>query len=343
MKLTSDIKQKIQEEYDFWKNDLWAGKDKAARAKLGQFATPPELVFKMLEKFGSLEDKDILDPCLGAGNLIAGAVIAGADPKRCYGIELDPEVLEIAKQRLGALGVPACNLKCGNALDSDAYKFGPEDKPVVHDQEAVYIDFSDPKRCTAMAMEFPATPTAVHKLDISHQSGRVLLQSFIDNAARNGMWAIFSEKTPLADGLKKTFIMDLKALVHTAEEQRLNSYDDLLPFIDDGQIDDEQAEKKAAELEAAVTQVECTDANSIIGRTFEQLLAGNERMSAGKVWRAWAEEAKQAYARYNAWKVGKPKDEVRAVHAAYRQWKVEQEAKWCKHFNARSPNDRPKK
>lgn len=291
----------------------------------------------MLEKFGSLEDKDILDPCLGAGNLIAGAIIAGADPKRCYGIELDPEVLEIAKQRLGALGVPACNLKCGNALDNDAYKFGLEDRPVVHDQEAVYIDFSNPKKCIAMTMEFPAAPTAVHQLDISHQSGQVLLQSFIDNAARNGVWTIFSEKTPLADSLKKTFIMDLKTLVHTAEEQRLNSYDDLLPFIDDG-----QDEKKAAKQKPAVKQVECTSISSIIGRTFEQLLAGNESMSAGKVWRLWAEEAKQAYARYNAWKVSKPRDEVKAAHSAYRQWKIDQEAKWCNHFNAKNPNDRHK-
>lgn len=291
----------------------------------------------MLEKFDNLEDRDILDPCLGAGNLLAATIIAGADPKRCYGIELDPEVMEIAKQRLGALGVPACNLKCGNALDDDAYKFGPEDKPVVHDQEAVYIDFSNPKSCIAMAMEFPATSTAIHKLDISHQSGRVLLQSFIDNAARNGVWTIFSEKTPLADGLKKAFIMELKALVHIAEEQRLNSYDDLLPFIDDG-----QEEKKAAEQKAEVKQVECTGINNIIGRTFEQLLAGNESMSARKVWRLWAEEAKQAYARYNAWKASKPRDEVKAVHVAYRQWKIDQEAKWCKYFNAKNPNDRRK-
>lgn len=237
MTLSDDIKAKIQAEYDSWKDKLWAGKSLKERQKLGQFATPPELVFKMLEKFDSLEDKDILDPCLGAGNLIASAVIAGADPKRCYGIELDPEVLEIAKQRLGALGVPACNLKCGNALDSDAYNFEPEDKPVAHDQEVVY---------------------------------------------------------------------------------------------------------KAAKQKTAVKQVECTDRNSIIGRTFEQLLAGNESLSAGKVWRLWAEEAKHAYARYNAWKVGKPRDEVKVVHSAYRQWKIDQEAKWCKHFNSKNPNDRHK-
>ena len=237
MKLTKKQKNAIESEFKQWTETQYAGKDKKERQKLGQFFTPPALTIKMLEKFDSVKDKDILDPCLGAGNLLAGAVIAGADPKRCYGIELDPEVLEIARQRLGALGVPACNLKCGNALDSDAYKFGLKDKPVVHDQEVVY---------------------------------------------------------------------------------------------------------KAAKQKTAEKKVECTDSNSIIGRTFEQLLAGNESLSAGKVWRLWAEEAKHAYARYNAWKVCKPRDEVKAVHTAYRQWKIDQEAKWCKHFNTKNPNNRRK-
>lgn len=122
MTLSDDIKAKIQDEYDSWKDKLWAGKDKAARAKLGQFATPPPLTIKMLEKFDSIEDKDILDPCLGAGNLIAAAIIAGADPKKCYGIELDSEVLQVAKRRLAYLGVPPCNLVQGDALDPKSYK-----------------------------------------------------------------------------------------------------------------------------------------------------------------------------------------------------------------------------
>lgn len=122
MTLSDDIKAKIQAEYDSWKDKLWAGKDLKERQRLGQFATPPSLAIKMLEKFDSIEDKDILDPCLGAGNLIAGAVLAGADPKRCYGIELDSEVLQVAKRRLACLGVPPCNLVQGDALDPDSYE-----------------------------------------------------------------------------------------------------------------------------------------------------------------------------------------------------------------------------
>ena len=122
MTLSDDIKTEIQAEYDSWKDKLWAGKDLKSRQVLGQFATPPQLTIKMLEKFDSIEDKDILDPCLGAGNLIAAAVIAGADPKKCYGIELDPEVLQVAKHRLACLGVPPCNLVQGDALDPKSYE-----------------------------------------------------------------------------------------------------------------------------------------------------------------------------------------------------------------------------
>ena len=121
MQLSDDIKSKIQAEYDNWKDKLWAGKTKEERSKLGQFATPPPLTIKMLEKFDSL-DGNVLDPCLGAGNLIAAAVIAGADPSKCYGIEIDEEVLGVARRRLAKLGVPPCNLILGDALDPKSYE-----------------------------------------------------------------------------------------------------------------------------------------------------------------------------------------------------------------------------
>ena len=122
MILSDDIKAKIQAEYDSWKDKLWASKTKEERQKLGQFATPPPLTIKMLEKFDSL-DGNILDPCLGAGNLIAAATIAGADPSKCYGIELDPIVHKVAQLRLSKLGVPPWHIKQGNALDPSSYEF----------------------------------------------------------------------------------------------------------------------------------------------------------------------------------------------------------------------------
>ena len=122
MKLSEETKNRIQEEYDSWKEIQYAGKDKKERQKLGQFFTPPQLTIRMLEKFESLEG-NVLDPCLGAGGLIAAAIIAGADPSKCYGIELDPSVLELAKRRLAKLGVPEQNLRQGDALDPKSYEY----------------------------------------------------------------------------------------------------------------------------------------------------------------------------------------------------------------------------
>ena len=127
MTLSEEIKNKIEEEYDAWANAQYAGKDKKERQKLGQFFTPPQLTIRMLEKFENLEGS-VLDPCLGAGGLIAAAVIAGADPSKCYGIELDPSILEVAKKRLAKLGVPEKNLIQGNALDPKSYEFGVADE-----------------------------------------------------------------------------------------------------------------------------------------------------------------------------------------------------------------------
>ena len=122
MKLTKKQKNAIKSEFKQWTETQYAGKDKKERQKLGQFFTPPALTIKMIEKFDSIKDKDILDPTVGAGGLLAGCILAGADPKRCYGIELDPEVLEIARKRLGKLGVPSSNLILGDALDPESYE-----------------------------------------------------------------------------------------------------------------------------------------------------------------------------------------------------------------------------
>lgn len=92
---------------------------------LGAFFTPPELTIKMLEKFKDLKGS-VLDPTCGAGNLLAAAIMAGADPKEVYGIELDTEILEIARNRLQLLEVPKINLHQGNALYKECYEFSDD-------------------------------------------------------------------------------------------------------------------------------------------------------------------------------------------------------------------------
>ena len=122
MKINDDIKAKIQAEYDTWKDIQYNKKDKKARQAIGAFFTPPPLSIKMLEKFDSIVGKSLLDPTLGAGGLIAAAIIAGADPSKCYGIELDPAILKIAQLRLAKLGVPPWHLKQGDALKQSSYE-----------------------------------------------------------------------------------------------------------------------------------------------------------------------------------------------------------------------------
>lgn len=121
MTVTEEQKKAIQKEYDAWVEVQYAGKNKKERQKLGQFFTPPVLSIKMLEKFDTVVNKTILDPTIGCGGLIAAAILAGANPKMCYGIELDPNIAKLCRERLGKLGVPEKNIKVGNALDQSVY------------------------------------------------------------------------------------------------------------------------------------------------------------------------------------------------------------------------------
>ena len=122
MKLTDEQVKAIKDEYTQWKDGMYANRTLSERKVFGQFFTPPELSIKMLEKFDNT-DGTILDPCCGAGNLLAAAIFAGFKPNNIYGIELDPDILQIAIERLSLLGVPKDNLHVGDALDPSSYNF----------------------------------------------------------------------------------------------------------------------------------------------------------------------------------------------------------------------------
>lgn len=123
MTLTAEQKTAIESEYNLWKDCQYSGKTKKERQKMSQFFTPPLLTIKMLEKFDSIIDKDILDPTAGAGGLLVACIFCGADPNRIYGIELDPTILKVCRRRLLKYGVPPWHLKEGNALDPTSYEF----------------------------------------------------------------------------------------------------------------------------------------------------------------------------------------------------------------------------
>ena len=122
MILTEEQKQAITNEYNKFVEVQYAGKTKKERQELGAFFTPPQLTIRMIEKFTNLEGT-ILDPTCGAGGLLAAVILVGADPTKCYGIELDPEIANVAKERLGKLGVPSSNIKVGDALLEGSYDF----------------------------------------------------------------------------------------------------------------------------------------------------------------------------------------------------------------------------
>lgn len=122
MKLTDCQINAIKEEYTHWKDKMYADNSLSRRKDFGQFFTPPELSILMLEKFENT-DGTILDPCCGAGNLLAAAIKAGFDPTKVYGIEIDEEIIKIAHERLVPLGVPIENIHLGDALNPNSYNF----------------------------------------------------------------------------------------------------------------------------------------------------------------------------------------------------------------------------
>ena len=123
MKLTNETKQLIINEYNEWFNQQYGDKTIEERKELDAFFTPPELTIMMIEQFDSIENKTILDPTCGSGNLLAGCILAGADPKLIYGNELDEELLTVCKNRLTKLGVPESNLHRGDATVGSSYDF----------------------------------------------------------------------------------------------------------------------------------------------------------------------------------------------------------------------------
>jgi predicted RNA methylase len=118
MTLTEEQKQNIINEFEQWKQKTYGDLTDKQRKELGAFHTPPLLTIKMIEKFDDLEG-NILDPTAGSGNLIAGCIFAGADPKLCYANELDPSIYAVLVERLTSLGVPKENITMMDALSPE--------------------------------------------------------------------------------------------------------------------------------------------------------------------------------------------------------------------------------
>jgi tRNA G10 N-methylase Trm11 len=150
MILSEEVKQKITEEFESFKNQMYAGKSQKERDKLGQFFTPAALSIQMIERFEveSLAGQKILDPTCGSGNLLAACLIAGADSDKVFGNELDSVMLVACRRRLnkicrdlGKPEIPYHHLHRGDATQkrcltvfSNAYDWKPTEERTVDEQ-----------------------------------------------------------------------------------------------------------------------------------------------------------------------------------------------------------------
>ena len=136
MNLTEEIKNLIITEYKAFEDFMYAGKTKEERDELAQFFTPPEISIKLLEAYNvkDLSGKIILDPTSGSGNLLAAALIAGADSDKIFGNDYDAAMVKLCRERLNKvcdiLGKPHIQdwqIHQGNALQARCLiEFGEE-------------------------------------------------------------------------------------------------------------------------------------------------------------------------------------------------------------------------
>ena len=133
MKLSKEVKALIRKEYEEFKESMYAKKSLEERQELDQFFTPPEISIKLIEELSDLSG-NVLDPTSGSGNLLAAALIAGADSDKVFGNEYDATMVKLCRERLNKvcdiLGKPHIQdwqIHQGNALIPDCLtEFGPE-------------------------------------------------------------------------------------------------------------------------------------------------------------------------------------------------------------------------
>lgn len=102
MIITNEQKNNIEKEYKLFSEQMYLGKSKTERMTLAQFFTPSDLTEKLLSKipFDNISEKIIRDPTCGSGNLLAAAIIIGADPNNVYGNDYDKEMVIACRERL---------------------------------------------------------------------------------------------------------------------------------------------------------------------------------------------------------------------------------------------------
>ena len=140
MKLSKETKQLIRKEYEEFKESMYAGKSLKERQELDQFFTPPEISIRLIEELSDLSG-NVLDPTSGSGNLLAAALIAGADVDKVFGNEYDETMVKLCRERLNKVcdllnkpHIKDWQIHQGNALHRFALTYFDED------YEEMYFD-----------------------------------------------------------------------------------------------------------------------------------------------------------------------------------------------------------
>ena len=133
MKLSKETKQLIRKEYEEFKESMYAGKSLKERQELDQFFTPPEISIRLIEELSDLSG-NVLDPTSGSGNLLAAALIAGADVDKVFGNEYDKTMVKLCRERLNKVcdllnkpHIKDWQIHQGNALHRFAITYFGED------------------------------------------------------------------------------------------------------------------------------------------------------------------------------------------------------------------------
>ena len=133
MKLSIETKQLIRKEYEEFKESMYAGKSLKERQELDQFFTPPEISIRLIEQLSDLSG-NVLDPTSGSGNLLAAALIAGADVDKVFGNEYDETMVKLCRERLNKVcdllnkpHIKDWQIHQGNALHRFAITYFGED------------------------------------------------------------------------------------------------------------------------------------------------------------------------------------------------------------------------
>ena len=140
MKLSKETKQLIRKEYEEFKESMYANKSLEERQELDQFFTPPEISIRLIEELSDLSG-NVLDPTSGSGNLLAAALIAGADVDKVFGNEYEETMVKLCRERLNKVcdlldkpHIKDWQIHQGNALHRFAITYFGED------YEEMYFD-----------------------------------------------------------------------------------------------------------------------------------------------------------------------------------------------------------